>query len=111
MLTKCEKLLPMDNATVGPECRKCGCNATFLVEAGGGSRPWAKFRCDFCGDMATVRGDGTPATRGVSFQRIRCPECDSTDTHVASSGPAKPANRIRYHKCNACEHTFKSVER
>ena len=43
---------------------------------------------------------------GVTYHLVSCPKCDSTDTRIT-----KTARPIRRHKCRACGHPFKSVEK
>lgn len=91
---------------IGPECPKCGCNATFLFETLlGGVR---RFQCDHCQHVQSV---GSNNGRGVPFVPVRCPECGGKRCPVTSSGPFRASNRVRYHKCQDCDHAFKSVER
>jgi len=42
----------------------------------------------------------------VRYIKIRCPKCDSDRVPVYSSRDLP----VRYHKCSACGHTFKSIE-
>lgn len=41
----------------------------------------------------------------VYYHKVRCPKCGSENVTVETT--RKP---IRYHKCQDCGHTFKSVE-
>ena len=41
----------------------------------------------------------------VRYHVVRCPKCQSDRTKITST--QRP---VRYHKCKACGHTFKSVE-
>jgi predicted RNA-binding Zn-ribbon protein involved in translation (DUF1610 family) len=43
--------------------------------------------------------------KGVVRHALRCPSCDSTEVRVTRS--KKP---VRYHKCQDCGWTFKSVD-
>ena len=41
----------------------------------------------------------------VAYHIICCPACHSDDTHIT-----RTVRPVRYHKCRACDHTFKSHE-
>ena len=43
------------------------------------------------------------------MSKLQCPECNSDDTKVYRT-VSKPDSIIRYHKCNICDHKFKSVQ-
>ena len=43
------------------------------------------------------------------MSRLKCPECNSDDTRVYRT-VGKPDSITRYHKCNKCNHKFKSVQ-
>lgn len=47
-----------------------------------------------------------PADQLVRYVRPRCPKCGSINVPVYNSSHLP----IRYHKCSACGHTFKSIE-
>ena len=56
--------------------------------------------------------DSERANGVIYYQQILCPECGSKNTKVARKMPDKEGiPTIRYHKCRACEASFKSVER
>ena len=69
----------------------------------------------FLDDLPDLGLPETPSRRrrpkkGNSFEvvyyiKVRCPKCGSEDCPVYSSEPP-----IRYHKCRACDHNFKSIE-
>lgn len=42
----------------------------------------------------------------VPFVRVRCPACGSTRCPVYNTNHIP----VRYHRCQDCDHTFKSVE-
>ncbi len=106
----------------GPECPSCGCAHAELVRV---SKTWGgkrqrRLRCEHCGmewfsrieeeprpvqEPAKAPEDSLSDGRGVVFQVVRCPRCDSKDTRIYNS-----QSPIRYHKCNVCSHNFKSVE-
>ena len=93
----------------GPACPSCGCEDS--VEVGQFVRwgkPATRRRCGHCREtfVAADPADTEPTDDAVAFIPIRCPVCKSPETRVTST--RKP---VRYHRCNACKHTFKSVER
>lgn len=48
----------------------------------------------------------SPETQGLRYPVRQCPHCQSTKIRVTTT--RKP---LRHHKCDACQRTFKSVER
>jgi transposase-like protein len=115
MLNKCD----------GPECPYCGCNDTKKAEfLGRWGLSLTKWQCNHCGSTFTVREREAdpPASSGnghhvidetqpklIVYPLIRCPVnqegCGSTNTKVA-----RTKRPIRYHKCQDCGKSFKSVE-
>lgn len=102
----------MSNLTrpTNPECPRCGCNATTLVNAGQRfGRPWARFECDACEEQFFLGSkpstDGT--VNGVTYQTVqcRCPRCRAANPPVKST-----QGRVRFHQCRECGQRFKSVE-
>lgn len=96
----------LQKATSVP-CRFCGYNATKLKVCGmAGSRPWARFSCDFCGKETSIGESALKPGQlnGVVYQtiRCRCPRCDAPNPPVMST-----LGKIRSHKCD-CGQTFKS---
>lgn len=51
--------------------------------------------------------------KAVIYHVIVCPVCKCRDCPITSSPPPeKDAEfRTRHHKCNKCEHNFKSIQR
>lgn len=97
--------------SAGPDCPKCGCNATAIVEAGQSPAPWAKFACDFCNHRFSVgrQPPPGPVVNGVVYKTTRC-ECPNPGCR-AKNPPVKSTIGIyRWHKCDKCGQTFKSVE-
>lgn len=119
----------------GPQCPGCGCadsavlytrtrTTTRFDDAG---MPVATFeqeserrRCAFCGRAFSVRYDpieasadgpgideGLAAVMYVPGKRPQCPACRSGETKVTSTRKGG----TRYHKCKACDHSFRSHER
>ena len=97
----------------GPACPRCGFEGSTLItttERVGYrddrivSRETIERReCDECGLRYHTRG--TPPPEVVTVQPIRCPACDSPQTHVTSSRLP-----LRYHRCDGCGRNFKSLE-
>jgi len=123
----------------GPECPRCGCTESVVLP-GGGSRwfsavnpktgqPWGqdatsqRRRCRHCGqEFHAVALDlqASPPAESVSaepalpaavrYYVLRCPACRSDRTKVTKTMHPKDGPTVRYHKCQACGHKFKSVE-
>jgi len=104
-------------------CPECGC-AEYQVIARGTrwGAPWEKRVCRFCrrtwrhtapppplprlSQRTNREPQRNPTTEdGVAYYLIRCPKCQSTNTRVTHTD--RP---VRYHKCQICGRTFKSVE-
>ncbi len=115
----------------GPECLKCGCQDVREegrqeirgVKHEGDGRieviaTRTKLRCMHCGYGWQVSTPYTPlptpqaplptssAGGAVAYYPVRCPECGSTNQRVT-----RTQQPVRYHKCQDCDHTFKSVEK
>jgi ssDNA-binding Zn-finger/Zn-ribbon topoisomerase 1 len=94
----------------GPECDRCGCADSRLLESftrwGQG---YERRQCEHCGRTyqakTTAANRTEPIVKPVVYQVIRCPGCGSGDTHVTST--RRP---IRHHKCDGCGECFKSSE-
>ena len=102
-----------------PECPECGCN--YLLPAGR-RRRWGKdyqrWECDYCGKkFATLAQDDPPPEtqtkkqtgtepEGKTFYILTCPECNGEKVPVY-----RTVSPIRYHRCEACLFTFKTVEK
>jgi len=123
----------MMDLACGPACPRCGCTDTMVLKLPS-QESWygsGRAKCGFCGrgfhftvDLPTdtqavpVETQQSPphSTRDsgrerVYFRPVRCPECGSKETKVARKMPTKEGiPTIRYHKCKACNHSFKSVE-
>jgi len=96
---------------IGPECPHCGCNATEIVDAGKRyGRAWARFRCGHCQRVSTTSSSPGDAEEvgGVAYNPVncRCPRCNAANPRVHTS-----RGRIRYHRCDNCGASFKSVEK
>lgn len=67
----------------------------------------------FMDDTPTIRGKGSQRPKAVIYHVIVCPVCKCRDCPITSSPPPeKDAEfRTRHHKCNKCEHNFKSIQR
>jgi transposase-like protein len=113
----------------GPECPRCGCQDSSVIRRGvRWGQPWSRRRCHNCGE-AWACNDPPPAApgdarlaagddavpidppppdpdRGVIYHVVRCPNCGSDHCKVTST--RRP---VRYHRCDDCGHTFKSVEK
>lgn len=85
--------------TQGPDCPKCGCNDSQLVQIGScWGRLFALYECQYCGRR---------------FQhghvKAKCKNCGSTSIRVASSPRAVNGYKTRYCKCEQCGKRFKIV--
>jgi DNA-directed RNA polymerase subunit RPC12/RpoP len=100
--------------TVGPCCPRCGCNDTALAAVGSPpqGRAWARFACGHCAAEFCVGSPpaGGESVQGVIYRPLRCPKCGSDRTPVTSSPAKSWGRKKRWHKCDDCEHTFKSIE-
>jgi Zn ribbon nucleic-acid-binding protein len=110
---------------VGPECPGCGCrDSQILKMAMWFGKPREYRACQHCGRGFTVTRGKEPEVPAVPPRppaalppavkagmveyrpmRTKCPNCGSQKTKVASS-----RGGLRWHKCRACKHCFKSVE-
>lgn len=118
----------------GPECPKCGCrDAKILKEPdlGLGVTTWygsGMARCRNCRATFHFKHEEAepavqntamvaaapepiaetpdPAKTGVPYVRMKCPQCKSPKLRVTST-----RGSIRWHRCSACGHKFKSFER
>jgi transcription elongation factor Elf1 len=111
----------------GPECPRCGCRDSKIVEAGNPAGWFARqgrARCGACGlffavsapaaaarqpaisrEMAPAPEASGPVPHAVIYRPVRCPQCGGKKCPVKST-----KGRIRNHKCSQCGHAFKSVE-
>lgn len=55
------------------------------------------------------RPESPPDT--VIYVRLKCPKCQSLHVPVQNTQPQMDGWIIRYHKCEDCDYTFKSVEK
>lgn len=89
-------------------CPGCGCPESEVVRTSTwGGAVYEVRRCDHCKREFThhpEHGDDEPAT-SVTFHVLRCPCCRSEKVPVTRT--MKPT---RYHRCDNCGWTFKSVE-
>ena len=100
----------------GPDCPDCGCTDSAEVDrVTWGDREMSVRICGNCGrrwrvgvaELESTTDTTTPTgTQGVAYHVLRCPECGSDATRVTST--RRP---LRWHKCDDCDHTFKSFER
>ena len=102
-----------------PECPHCGCRDTQPFTPS--RRRWSysddhaqRQQCNHCGKTWYLtkrwRPEAEPEPepekpKGVIYHVVRCPECGSKNTGVAST--RRPERR---HKCKDCGHAFKSIE-
>lgn len=92
----------------GPKCIKCGCrDAQSLGAVEYFGREYERRQCRHCAAVyrVSVRVEAD-AGETVTYHATRCPSCNSARTRVRST--QRP---VRHHKCEACGHCFKSVER
>jgi hypothetical protein len=76
-----------------------------------GARPFAGFRCQFCNHevfigRAPVK-DAPARSAPVVYktERCRCPYCGAKNPTVVNTN-----GKVRYHKCQKCDGTFRSSE-
>ena len=109
----------------GPSCPDCGCQdstAGAVVKRWWG-QPRRNRRCNHCGCRFVEILDATEETPAngssnghaaeehdepgaVVFHILHCPSCGGSHTRVT-----RTLRPVRYHKCQECEHKFKSVEK
>lgn len=90
------------------ECQKCACNDVELVNAGtSGGRPWATYRCNYCGAETTIGPMGKNTRREVAYNpvRCRCPRCGADNPATIET-----RGRVREHRCGKCGQEFTSRE-
>lgn len=93
------------------ECPKCGCPTAGVV---GHDSDWRGqkrdlLECDHCLTQWVDNGDAPePQADDVLFEHTRCGHCGSRQT-LTTSTPGGPLG-IRYHRCQDCEMTFRSVD-
>ena len=102
------------NEITGPECPNCACRHSTVI------RRWLDWnkatyvarQCRHCGkrwsaELITEPEPEPEQPKEVAYPvlEIRCPACGSADTKVKST--RRP---LRFHKCGACGHCFKSRE-
>lgn len=82
---------------VGPECPRCGYNATEIGDAGRrGVTVWCRFYCENCGHEFNVTGEAkAPRQSGA------CRNCGSQNTYATST-----QGRKQYRKCRDCGENF-----
>ena len=99
----------------GPACPECGCEDSQVIARGSRwGKPTERRLCNNCGRTFTadVKANGekmaadSAGAEPIIYQIIKCPRCGSEDTYIAHT--CRP---VRYHKCRACDATFKSVEK
>lgn len=93
----------------GPDCPKCGCpDSELLSRVQHFGATHQRRMCRHCGRTWIVpEAAAAPRVeRAVIYSLIRCPRCQSSATRIYCT--RRP---VRYHKCDSCQHTFKSVER
>jgi Zn ribbon nucleic-acid-binding protein len=111
----------------GPECPGCGCRDSQILKMTIWFNKKREHReCEHCGRRFTVTRSKPPespvplpkppqqpetpkAVKAGTVEyrpmRTKCPNCGSQKTKVASS-----RGGLRWHKCRACKHCFKSVD-
>ena len=103
----------------GPLCPACHCQDSAVIRRDRYREAFRELRCcRFCGRQwwtsskarpdpdADTDGTGPAGERPVIYHVVICPACGSKRTRVTST--RRP---IRHHKCQACSHTFKSMEK
>ena len=81
------------------QCCECGARFNF-------SPPEALEEVDPQKPMEAARWYGQDGGDAVSYRPVRCPRCRSKEVPINHT-----AGRVRYHKCDDCGKTFKSVEK
>jgi len=94
------------------DCTTCGCPDTE-VEREPQAGAWFAdgiAHCNECGQVFAFRAPKEQEEKGeqksVVYTPIHCPVCGSTDVPIQ-----RTAIPVRYHRCRACGHNFKSVEK
>jgi transcriptional regulator NrdR family protein len=107
----------------GPSCPDCGCESSEVEQSKLWGMSQERRRCNNCGCRWTTKGEPWPtkeqAVEGEAVQPKAvlyhpppaCPACEAPAASVSRTMPAKKGEpRVRYHKCDDCGHTFKSIE-
>lgn len=116
----------------GPECPACGCTDAEILREPDEEASWwhgsGLARCNHCGKrfgfseyppaIALPPPPPPPAEvrqalgGAVLYNPICCPACHSENTRITSTRPRKNPStpQIRYHRCNDCDHRFKSIQ-
>ncbi len=97
----------------GPECVHCGCEDSSVVsQREWRGLVWETRQCAHCGHTFNVESPTLttnlvekPISDRVIIFVVRCPKCGEEWPPVTRS-----MLPVRYHKCDKCKHTFKSVE-
>lgn len=109
----------------GPECPKCGCQASHQV-GGFGYRSQKtatgiettkliRHACDHCGTQFQVPAPPQPTEKPdhpycVPYKSNTCPRCESLRTEVVSVRAQTELGKFRYHRCRDCRYTFKTLQ-
>ncbi len=92
-------------------CPHCGCPRSTVIEIRNGFGVTGEQRqCDHC--SRTFAHTPTVAYDPV---RCRCPNCRAENPKVTKviqrrGDGEKDLGAVRYHRCERCEYTFKSIE-
>lgn len=108
----------------GHPCPWCGCRDSEVIREPLPPLPcgdqnqtmWPQPGSAKCGHCRRVfRVEYAPPKKPAELRPVRyfagpdCPECGSADTKVHTTKKAS-GRRVRYHKCAACDHNFKTSE-
>lgn len=89
----------------GPECPRCGCNDTEMVDAGRrGMYLWSEWQCgnDKCSHTFKL-GNRTDQPR----RKAQCPHCGEQDTRA--TGGTAAGGQVAWRNCNRCGKPFKDI--
>ena len=113
----------------GPSCPDCGCQDSTAgpIKESWWAKPRRRRnrRCNHCNkffvepidDVTESPTNGSSNGQAVEesdepgaviFHVVHCPKCGGSHTRVTRKMKDLP---VRYHKCQECEHKFKSVEK
>ena len=100
--------------TIEIRCPACGCNDVHTLKKNTlWGVPGLACVCNYCSRRFQVEideGSIAECEYSVKFEPMLCPSCGSKKNRVTSTRHKKGDPTIRYHRCDDCKKTFKSVE-